>query len=513
MKNQIWKPFVGVLLLVALLLGAFYFPRLTIGDTRLRRVNILSEIQCVDSEGRPLAELIQDSIEGIIEQKFDSVATVVEAPVYQDVVPEGMIAIEDFSVSDAHEMDKFYAALSDASNRPVRIAYFGDSYIEGDILTADLREFFQSEYGGYGVGFVDIDALTSGFRTTVLARAKGWVEHRVNDETGRHFDVNLQGINGGYYIPTGDASLVLTGQSRTYGEHLKSFDRATVFFTPGPGMKLSAAKNDEEMQNIFTQGGEPVIAEEVHTITDMRVDSIFGEDSTLISCDTIYTSREVVVQVAHQEQGSVISRSIAGGMSKFHMSVSTGGASRFYGVALDGDKGVAVDNFSMRAKNGWYLEKIPGSTLDAFAKLRPYDLIIIHFGLNVANEKQVDYSAYTKRMGEAINHIRQSFPDASILVVGIADRDQRAADGSMKTMRGVTQLNAYQRKMAADLQVAYWNLYEAMGGSGSLAKMVDKGEANKDYTHINFKGGKVLAKLLFDVLQNGKTNYDGHHGK
>jgi hypothetical protein len=38
--------------------------------------------------------------------------------------------------------------------------------------------------------------------------------------------------------------------------------------------------------------------------------------------------------------------------------------------------------------------------------------------------------------------------------------------------------------------------------------MTAKKQANLDYTHINFAGGRYLAGLLFDVLMNGKTNYD-----
>lgn len=71
---------------------------------------------------------------------------------------------------------------------------------------------------------------------------------------------------------------------------------------------------------------------------------------------------------------------------------------------------------------------------------------------------------------------------------------------------------AYQRKMAADSKVAFWNLYQAMGGNGSMARMTEKKMANLDYTHINFSGGRHLAKLLFDALMNGKENYDRRTG-
>ena len=62
--------------------------------------------------------------------------------------------------------------------------------------------------------------------------------------------------------------------------------------------------------------------------------------------------------------------------------------------------------------------------------------------------------------------------------------------------------------------IAYWNLFEAMGGEGSIQKMVkaNPSQANRDYTHINFKGGKHLATLLYETLVYGKEQYDKRMG-
>ena len=155
-----------------------------------------------------------------------------------------------------------------------------------------------------------------------------------------------------------------------------------------------------------------------------------------------------------------------------------------------------------------YQSHCPQKTLADFAKRRPYDLIIVHFGLNVANSKQKDYSYYTDRMANSIAHLKAQFPNASILVIGVGDREEKDVDGNLHTMPGVRELISYQRKMAADKKVAFWNLYEAMGGDGSISLMVTHKQANLDYTHINFAGGKKLARILYDVLMNGKENYD-----
>lgn len=505
MKNNTWKPFAITFLVIAILMGMFYLPRIQVGDKLLRRVNILSEIQQRDNEGNIVAEVHADQSEGIVEQKFDSAATRVAKAVFVDSIPEGMTAIEDFSNGETPLMDRFYSALDKSDTRPVRIAYYGDSFIEGDILTSDLRDMFQSAYGGCGVGFVDIHSITAGFRQTVTAKSTGWTDYNANDK-GKAFNKSYQGMNGRYFI-SNNGTMELKGK-KGKGSHLDTMRVATIYFTPGAGLKISSSINGEDMSELYTSGGEAEYEEQTYTVQDKHVNVTYNEDSSEVYYDTVYTTREVHTSVGHQEQGHIAHKSVHGKIGTFKMSISGGGSSRFYGVALDGTKGVTLDNFSMRGSNGWYIQDIPMSTLRAFNTMRPYDLIVVHFGLNTANRKQKDYSAYTKRMSESIKHLKQAFPEAAILIVSIGDREEKNSDGNMHTMPGVRELVSYQRKMASDEHVAFWNLYEAMGGDGSLAQMVEKKQANRDYTHINFAGGKHIAKILYDVLQNGKENYD-----
>ena len=54
--------------------------------------------------------------------------------------------IIDYGAGTPSGMGSFYAALNNSGNKPVRIAVFGDSFIEADILTVNLREMFQKKY-------------------------------------------------------------------------------------------------------------------------------------------------------------------------------------------------------------------------------------------------------------------------------------------------------------------------------------------------------------------------------
>lgn len=498
MKSNIWKAFWLTLIVLAVLTGLFFLPRMSVADTDLRRVNILSDVQRRDSDGQIIAEVKADEAEGFVEQKVDSHAIEVRQLAYVDTIPKGMVAIEDFADTKGlhREMDKFYKALGEAHSRNVRVAYFGDSYIEGDILTMDLRGLLQQKFGGKGVGFIEIQCVSSDFRRSVTTKRNGWNKYHAN-EKGKGFNASYQGPAGSYFIPYGTATFEARGQKNVYANLLDTAEVATVFYTPGTGLNVDYALNGGSFESLFSNGGssEPDTYEE--TVEYLDSDSVVR-----------YKTVTRHVEGSQQGAGNVVAKTINGRIGKFNLSVKGGSGSRFYGVALDGKKGVAVDNFSMRGSGGQHLSTIPQETLHSFARVRPYDLIIIHFGLNVAGPKQKDYGFYADQMGKVIDHFKAAYPHASILVVSMGDRGSRGSDGQIHTMGGVKELISFERKMASDHKVAFWNLYEAMGGDGSIAKLKEKKEANLDYTHINFNGGKHLASLLYEVLMNGKENYD-----
>ena len=49
-----------------------------------------------------------------------------------------------------------------------RIAYFGDSMTDGDLIVQDVRTQFQSVFGGEGVGFVNISSESAASRGSVI---------------------------------------------------------------------------------------------------------------------------------------------------------------------------------------------------------------------------------------------------------------------------------------------------------------------------------------------------------
>jgi hypothetical protein len=370
--------------------------------------------------------------------------------------PANTTKIIDYGSGSSNGMGTFYAALNSAGSRPVRIAVFGDSFIEADILTVNLREMFQKQYGGRGVGFVNINAVADAPRPTIRQKSEGFTDHSAMDTKG--YDRTKLGISGHYTEPANGAYVFLRGQKKL-AARLDTCNRSTIYFTSRYGANISARVNNTTEQTFNV----PASASMQTLHVDGRIGSVKW---------TINQSNKTVV----------------------------------YGVAMDGSRGVTVDNFSLRGNSGTRLHAIPYQTLTSFNAVRHYDLIILEYGLNVASPGAKNYNWYESGFLKTIAYLKKCFPNTSILLLGVSDRDQRSEDGSIHTMSGIRLLLSTQNRMAQKSGVAFWNTFEAMGGEDSMAHMVDNKPpmANLDYTHINYRGGKKIAKLLFKALTEGQ---------
>jgi lysophospholipase L1-like esterase len=185
---------------------------------------------------------------------------------------------------------------------------------------------------------------------------------------------------------------------------------------------------------------------------------------------------------------------------------------QLYGASFENGEGIYVDNFSMRGNSGIGLDAIEPSTFKEFNNYRDYKLIILQYGLNVVGSDSGRYNWYANRMITVIEKIKKSFPKASILLMSVSDKSTNE-DGEFKTLETIPALRNTQRYIAQKTGIAFWDLYEAMGGENSMVKFVEAEPAlaAKDYTHLTFKGGRKLAgklvnSLLFELEQFEKES-------
>ena len=185
------RSWIGALALIAVLTGLSLIPPQRIGGVELRRANILSELIAFDdaSTAAESEPALYDEAEFEVDLTRVAERIVADtaprrAPVRYDWTigrPPGcragrrpdtvrcgtdIVPVEDFDTTAYGAFRRFCDTLLGAQ-RPVRIAVLGDSFVEGDILTADLRERLQSVYGGGGTGFAPMASPLTAFRRTV----------------------------------------------------------------------------------------------------------------------------------------------------------------------------------------------------------------------------------------------------------------------------------------------------------------------------------------------------------
>jgi lysophospholipase L1-like esterase len=106
-------------------------------------------------------------------------------------------------------------------------------------------------------------------------------------------------------------------------------------------------------------------------------------------------------------------------------------------------------------------------------------------------------------MKKVMDSLRNDLPNTSFLVITTADKSYRKG-GNWMTAPGVPALVKTQHELAKEHGTAYWNLYAAMGGDGSMVQWVegDPALANKDYTHFNRQGAAKVGALLYKAMMD-----------
>jgi hypothetical protein len=362
-------------------------------------------------------------------------------------VDECSVAIEDFDTVEVSRFDRFVNKL--ALGEGVRIAFMGDSFVEGDILTSDLREQLQSVFGGRGVGFVACDIPFATVRRTVKRTSSGWSAYSVMKPKSAPQDVSDKFFVSGYVAKGGEGASTRWSVTDAF-EHLDSATRARVLLYSRDTSCVRITLNDTIVNEIEVAGYD-----------HMR--EIYVEASKIDN---------IAIRVL---QGSVLC----------------------YGVTLEEDKGVVLDNFSVRSNNGHAIFGTGAAINREIDEILGYDLVVLQYGLNIMQKGQRGYSSYRKQLCDMIAYAERCFPNAAILVLGVSDRwVKNEESGRYEPIGSVDALTAHQRAAADSTKVAFWNMSKAMASLGGMPTFVANGWAANDYTHINFAGGRRIAKQL-----------------
>ncbi len=379
-------------------------------------------------------------------------------------------------------LDNFFSALKlDAPKKVVRIAHYGDSQIEGDRISSNLRAKFIHEFGGEGVGFIpfeDVAECVSYTRTS----SKNWKRFTV-------FHDKLKKGNFG-----------LSGMSFIYLKHGKD--------------EISEEPIDEDDKSITENDPEKTENIETSTMINITLRSPYSRlaiqyGNAESPCKVIVCKRgkkEVLGKAVLQSNEDYNEQEIPLSSNERQLCFTFKGKSPvFYGITIDGDKGVQVDNYGIRGHSGNGLMKINNLLLSKEIEQSNTRLLLLQFGANtipyVKDGKTLNYIA--QEFAKLFKKFKEANRNISILVIGVGDMATRI-DGEYTSYPMIPQIRDVLKKSALDAGCAYFDLYEYMGGKDAILSWSKKGLASKD-GHFSPQGQEIVADEIFKVLLN---NYD-----
>lgn len=353
--------------------------------------------------------------------------------------------------------------VAEGRDNTVRVLHYGDSQIEMDRISTDLRAGLQERFGGSGPGFFPVIGNVPS--ATVSKSASGGFAHYTmyGDSTTSRAGHNRYGPLAQVVQLYGGGTLTIRpGKSKTAPESVKSFSSVSVLYgRPSSDFSIKVTADTTGAQ-VATETGE--------------------NGTTLVSWHFPRPLARATVQFA--------------------------GSAEIYGVSADANGGVAVDNVPLRGCSGTIFTRISKPLMEESLAMEDVRLIILQFGGNympVAG-KLKNIEQYQERIAEQIRYFKELAPQAKILFIGPSDMG-KSVKGRIQTWPNLPQMVDSLRSTALSEGAAFWDLFRMMGGENSMVQWVKHNPAlaGPDYIHFTPAGAHEVGDALTRSLL---TYYD-----
>lgn len=340
----------------------------------------------------------------------------------------------------------------------ITVAHIGDSHIQADLFSGKIREALQRRFGNAGRGLVfPYRAARSNEPYSIKSRGEGkW-------KSGRNV-VNRDSLPigiSGFSIESRDSSAMIFLRTENPEGLNYSFNVIEVF-----------CENDSDYcRPILTDTGS---VRSVHAVASEKQKEIF--------------------QLEQMESSLVLKRTANDTISKL----------RIYGInLLNKDSGllyhtIGVNGAEFRHYNS--SEYFFGQLFD----LNP-QLVIASMGTNEAYGKGFNANEFVKSLKQFADTIKKSLP-GTVLLFTIPSDSYRGKYRN-KTVELVRTLMI---EFCLQNGIAYWDLFEVMGGAGSMSKWYAKGLSARDRLHFNRKGYELQGWMFNKAFFKSYDSYTGN---
>jgi len=393
-------------------------------------------------------------------------ASAQETPYTQFTPPEAGASVCPGGICQSGSLAPLFEALlaTEARQRvePVRILQLGDSHTAGDRITGKLRVVLQQRFGVGGRGGLPAGAPHDGYAPfQVQMESRGWTVGRA------------------------PLRAAVDGRAAAFGP-----GAVRALAVPGAELTLRLEPGAEAGRVGvcgWPRGGGAGLSMDVGDGEPWPVD-LNGSDDDGPACFRMDLERPASV-VTFRGVGS--------------------------GVVLDSvwterlGRGVVVSSFGLTGATLADLAARDETTMGMVVGFLPPSLIVLAYGTNEGFDPALDPVAYERLLRAQVERTRSLAPfDAAILILGAPDALRSgveggcSADGQRAPPPSLELVRDVQRRVAADMGVAFWDWHGRMGGDCSadrLALMADP-YVRGDRVHFTGAGADWIGGVLADDL-------------
>ncbi len=368
------------------------------------------------------------------------------------------------------------------SSRFCRIIHYGDSQIEGDRITGYLRNRLQHMYKGSGPGFIPVLPVYRQI-SAIVEPSENWQRFAFFDPTQKKFSHRKYG------------AYLSASRFTAYQKELPDSTMIDSLPIIKASVKIGKSKKTYAKFRYFTNIG-------LH----------YGNCNFPIKV-SVYNDGVLIQQDDLIADGKYHHYKIRTATTPTNLKIELEGkvSADFYGLTLDGGLGIQIDNVAMRGASGTIFANSSATTYSQMIRQLKPKVVIMQYGGNTMPylKDSTDVDKYTKRVINQVNWIRKRAKNTSIIFIGPTDMCL-PVNGKMETYPLLPYLNTKLMETCLENNVAYWSMYDAMGGKGSMKLWVDEKLTAKDYMHFTWKGTKIISELFFTALYLDLKKPDNH---
>lgn len=422
----------------------------------------------ITEQPKPIDSAIVKVDSSAISQPADSIAEpIIATPTSPELLKERIVQIE-FADSEKVALASFFASLAQGKTETeqIRVMHFGDSQIEGDRITMFIRSALQAKFGGNGVGIVPGYPQSYQPLNVKHSASGDWRYTSLHDGGN---EVSQFGLLGGI-TQIDDGSNGETIEFKKIGKDSRSnqFKRLRVFY----------GQNDSTY------------------LMELEINDQISDAEILPKIESIGEHRF----------------SIPESSNSLELQFNGKGPLTVYGVSMESDRGIYVDNIPQRGSSGAVFTKFNVEFSKKIFDLLNVKLVILQYGVNVVPGNLSSYNYYEEILYRQIKAIKGFKPDVSVLMIGVSDMSHKNED-RFESYPSIEKVRNAQRNAAFRAGAAFWDCYTAMGGKNSMPEWVNANPslASKDFTHFNFRGSKLIAEMFTESLMKEYSLFLSKH--